>query len=70
MHVAEPSRTNLLLTTDEPQTSDHVLKNFRGIFKIDFDEIELKQKIGSGGFSDVHFAKWKGTSTGILSSGL
>lgn len=48
-------------TTDEPQTSDHVVKNFRGIFKIDFDEIELKQKIGSGGFSDVHFAKWKGT---------
>lgn len=48
-------------TTDEPQTSEHVLKNFRGIFKIDFDEIELKQKIGSGGFSDVHFAKWKGT---------
>jgi serine/threonine protein kinase len=38
-----------------------VLENFRGIFKIDFDEIELKQKIGSGGFSDVHFAKWKGT---------
>jgi len=48
-------------TTDEPQTSEHVLKNFRGIFKIDFDEIELKQKIGSGGFSDVYFAKWKGT---------
>jgi hypothetical protein len=42
-------------------TSDHVLKNIHGIFKIDFDEIELKQKIGSGGFSDVHFAKWKGT---------
>jgi serine/threonine protein kinase len=38
-----------------------VLENFHGIFKIDFDEIELKQKIGSGGFSDVHFAKWKGT---------
>jgi serine/threonine protein kinase len=39
----------------------HVLENFHGIFKIDFDEIELKQKIGSGGFSDVYFAKWKGT---------
>ena len=48
-------------TTDEPQTSEHVLENFRGNFKIDFDEIELKEKIGSGGFSDVHFAKWKGT---------
>lgn len=48
-------------TTDEPQTSEHVLTNFRGIVKIDFSEIELKQKIGSGGFSDVYFAKWKGT---------
>lgn len=47
-------------TTREPHTSDRVLQNYRGT-KIDFNDIEIMQKIGSGGFGDVHFAKWKGT---------
>ncbi|VDI08741.1 Hypothetical predicted protein [Mytilus galloprovincialis] len=47
-------------TTRDPYTSDRVLQNYRGT-KIDFKDIEIMQKIGSGGFGDVHFAKWKGT---------
>ncbi|CAC5425745.1 unnamed protein product [Mytilus coruscus] len=47
-------------TTHEPHTSDRVLQNYRGT-KIDFKDIEIMQKIGSGGFGDVHFAKWKRT---------
>ncbi|CAC5425747.1 unnamed protein product [Mytilus coruscus] len=47
-------------TTREPYTSDRVLQNYRGT-KIDFNDIKIMQKIGSGGFGNVYFAKWKGT---------
>ena len=49
---------------EKPRTSKSALKDFTGQ-KIQFEEIELRRKIGQGGFGDVFFAKWKGTAVAV-----
>ena len=55
----ETSRKN-----EKPRTSKSVLRDYTGE-KIEFQEIELRRKIGQGGFGDVYFAKWKGTAVAV-----
>ncbi|XP_060063282.1 uncharacterized protein LOC132543775 [Ylistrum balloti] len=47
-----------------PMTSYDLLQSYRGE-KIQFDELILDEKIGHGGFGDVHCATWKGTVVAV-----
>ena len=49
---------------ERPKTSRSILKDFTGQ-KIPFEDIELRRKIGQGGFGDVYFAKWKDTAVAV-----
>ena len=52
-------------TTDKSSiTSKSVISDYAGD-RIDFQEIELGNQIGQGGFSDVYAATWKGTIVAI-----
>ncbi|OWF51578.1 Serine/threonine-protein kinase CTR1 [Mizuhopecten yessoensis] len=48
----------------EPLTSFDLLKSYRGE-KIEFDELDMRKKIGHGGFGDIYCAKWKGTVVAV-----
>ncbi|XP_045168424.1 uncharacterized protein LOC123531482 [Mercenaria mercenaria] len=49
---------------ETPKTQLTALQNYFGQ-KISFGDIELGKKIGSGGFGEVYFAKWKGTIVAV-----
>lgn len=55
----EASKTN-----ENPKTSKAVMKSFAGQ-KIDYSEIKLEKQIGHGGFGDVFFASWRGTTVAV-----
>ncbi|XP_021351235.1 serine/threonine-protein kinase HT1-like [Mizuhopecten yessoensis] len=48
----------------EPLTSFDLLKSYRGE-RIEFDELDMRKRIGHGGFGDVYCAKWKGTFVAV-----
>ena len=47
-----------------PKTEPELFTEYCGK-TINFDEIELKRKIGHGGFGDVYFAMWKGSVVAV-----
>ena len=51
-------------TSGKPETSKEILDDYAGAV-IDFEELDIRQRIGHGGFGDVHFAKWKGTVVAV-----
>ncbi|XP_021351231.1 serine/threonine-protein kinase HT1-like [Mizuhopecten yessoensis] len=48
----------------EPLTSFDLLKSYRGE-RIEFDELDMRKKIGHGGFGDIYCARWKGTVVAV-----
>ncbi|XP_064620718.1 probable serine/threonine-protein kinase roco5 [Lineus longissimus] len=51
-------------TNRKPSTSRALMQSYQGE-RIIFKELDLKKKIGHGGFGDVYFAEWKGTVVAV-----
>ncbi|KAL4237439.1 hypothetical protein ACF0H5_002156 [Mactra antiquata] len=57
---AENSWKKVNKSKKSPKTDMSFLREYKGS-KIEFRELELQSVIGSGGFGQVHYAKWKQT---------